>query len=82
MILVIKGGRVLAYHADTQKDDIINKYLDSELVQVPDNEVQFDEEGWPLLPQNTGVNINTLGSTEQRIADLEVALAAIIGGAV
>ncbi len=79
MILVIKGGKVIAYHNDNQEDVIKNKYPGCELIKIADNDVQFDEEGWPLVPQS-GIRLNMIGTTEQRLADLEAALIALLGG--
>ena len=76
MILVCKNGRVIAYHDDNQ--DVIDKYPDCEIFKV--DMVEFDEEGWPLYPQRGGANLRSIGGIEQRIADLETALAALLGG--
>jgi hypothetical protein len=80
MILVCKNNKVIAYHDDNQ-DDIINKYpADHEIIKV--DIVEFDEDGWPLYPRSGGTNLRTMGNTEQRIADLEAAIAAILGGGI
>jgi len=81
MILVVKDSKVIAYHGDNQEDVIKNKYPGCELIKIADNEVEFDEEGWPLAPQG-GTRLDILGTLEQRLADLEVALAALLGGGV
>ena len=77
MILVIKDGKVIAYHEDGQ--DVLDKYPNCAIIKVKDEEVVFDEEGWPQVPQS-GIDLQTIGNMEQRIADLEAALAALLGG--
>jgi len=78
MILVIKDGKVIAYHEDGQ--DVLDKYPNCAIIKVKDEEVVFDEEGWPQVPQS-GIDLRTMGNMEQRIADLEAAIAALLGGA-
>lgn len=50
MILVIKDGKVIAYHEDGQ--DVLDKYPNCAIIKVKDEEVVFDEEGWPQMPQS------------------------------
>lgn len=77
MILVIKGGKVIAYHEDGQ--DVLDKYPNCAIVRIKDEDVVFDEEGWPQVPQS-GIDLRTMGNMEQRISDLEMAIAVILGG--
>lgn len=77
MILVIKDGKVIAYHEDGQ--DVLDKYPNCAIIKVKDEEVVFDEEGWPQMPQS-GIDLRIVGNVEQRLADLEAALAALLGG--
>ena len=77
MILVIKDGKVIAYHEDGQ--DVLDKYPNCAIVRIKDEDVVFDEEGWPQVPQS-GIDLRIAGSVEQRLADLEAALAALLGG--
>jgi len=77
MILVIKDGKVIAYHEDEQ--DVLDKYPGCAIMKVKDEEVTFDEEGWPQMPKS-GIDLRTMGNTEQRLADIEAALAALLGG--
>lgn len=77
MILVIKDGKVIAYHEDGQ--DVLDKYPNCAIIKVKDEEVVFDEEGWPQVPQS-GIDLRIAGSVEQRLADLEAALVALLGG--
>lgn len=77
MILVIKDGKVIAYHEDGQ--DVLDKYPNCAIIKVKDEEVVFDEEGWPQMPQS-GIDLRIVGNVEQRLADLEVALMALLGG--
>ena len=76
MILVIKDGKVIAYHEDGQ--DVLDKYPNCAIIKVKDEEVVFDEEGWPQMPQS-GIELRIVGNVEQRLADLEAALAALLG---
>ena len=80
MILVIKGGKkggkVIAYHEDGQ--DVLDKYPNCAIVRIKDEDVVFDEEGWPQVPQS-GIELRIIGNMEQRIADLEAALVALLG---
>ena len=81
MILVIKGGKVIAYHEDGQ--DVLDKYPNCAIIKVKDEDVVFDEEGWPQMPQSgidCGIDLRTMGNVKQRIADLEAALTALLGG--
>jgi len=77
MILVIKDGKVIAYHEDGQ--DVLDKYPNCAIVRIKDEDVVFDEEGWPQMPQS-GIDLRIAGSVEQRLVDLEAALAALLGG--
>ena len=77
MILVIKDGKVIAYHEDGQ--DVLDKYPNCAIIKVKDEEVVFDEEGWPQVP-HSGIDLRIVGSVGQRLADLEAALAALLGG--
>lgn len=77
MILVIKDGKVIAYHEDGQ--DVLDKYPNCAIIKAKDEEVVFDEEGWPQVPQS-GIDLRIAGSVEQRLADLEAALVALLGG--
>ena len=77
MILVIKDGKVIAYHEDGQ--DVLDKYPNCAIVRIKDKDVVFDEEGWPQMPQS-GIDLRIVSSAEQRLADLEAALAALLGG--
>lgn len=79
MILVIKDGKVIAYHEDGQ--DVLDKYPNCTIIKVKDEEIVFDEEGWPQMPQS-GIDLRIAGTAEQRLADLEVALMALLGGGV
>jgi len=78
MILVVKNNKVIAYHGDNQEDVIKDKYP-GELIKIADSEAQFDEEGWPRIPQGGGIKLNKMETLKQRVADLEVAVAAILG---
>ena len=77
MILVIKDGKVIAYHEDGQ--DVLDKYPNCAIIKVKGEEVVFDEEGWPQVPQS-GIDLRIVGSVGQRLADLEAALVALLGG--
>jgi len=79
MILVVKNNKVIAYHSDNQEDVIKDKYPWCELMKIADSEAQFDEEGWPRIPQGGGIKLNKMETLKQRVADLEVAVAAILG---
>lgn len=89
MLLVIKEGKVIATHTDEQTY-VIDRYpADCEIIKVADNAVEFprDEEGRPIgLPEDPrlkGVSYEDLkkqGTTEQRLADIEAALAVLLGG--
>jgi len=59
VILVIKNGKVIAYHDDGQ--DVLSKYPGCQVVQIPDDQVGFDRkydseggeiESWPRVPAN------------------------------
>lgn len=91
MILVIKSGKVIATHTDEQ-EYVIDRYpADCEIIKVADNVVEFphDEEGKPTgLPEDPRpkgipyIGLKKQGTTEQRLADLEAAIAALLGGAI
>ena len=79
MILICKDRRVIAYHTDDQ-EYVIERYpQDCEILKV--EQVEFDEEGWPKYPEGKPtVDLRLLGNTEQRLRDLEIALAYLLGG--
>ena len=89
LILVIKAGKVIATHTDEQ-EYVIDRYpADCEIIKVADSVIEFprDEEGRPTVlpedPRSKGVphiDLRRQGTTEQRLADLEAALAALLGG--
>ncbi|MGB9661347.1 MAG: hypothetical protein ACPL5F_04930 [Moorellaceae bacterium] len=89
MILVIKAGKVIAIHTDEQ-EYVINRYpAECEVIKIADSAVEFprNEEGRPTgLPEDPRpkgmpyIDLKKQGTTEQRLADLEAAIAALIGG--
>ncbi|MEW6045011.1 MAG: hypothetical protein AB1609_00780 [Bacillota bacterium] len=89
MILVIKAGKVIATHTNEQ-EYVIDRYpADCEVIKVVDNAVEFplDEQGSPRgLPEDPRskgipyVDLKKQGTAEQRLADLEAAIAALLGG--
>ncbi|MDI6711456.1 MAG: hypothetical protein QME76_12380 [Bacillota bacterium] len=88
MILVIKEGKVIATHTDDQ-EYVVDHYPDCDVIKVVDNAVEFprDKEGRPTgLPEDPRlkgvpyVDLKRQGITKQRLADLETALAALLGG--
>lgn len=89
LILIIKAGKVIATHTDEQEYVVDHYPADCEVIKVADNAMEFprDEEGRPTgLPEDprpkgvSYVDLRSQGTTEQRIADLEAALAALLGG--
>jgi hypothetical protein len=89
LILVIKAGKTIAVHTDEQEYVVTRYPADCEFIKVADNAVEFphDEEGRPTgLPEDprpkgvSYVDLKKQGTTEQRLADLEVALVALLGG--
>lgn len=89
MILVIKAGKVVAIHTDEQEYVITRYPADCEVIKVADDAVDFPRDGegrptgLPEDPRPKGIPYTDLkkqGTTEQRIADLEAALAALLGG--
>lgn len=89
LILVIKAGKTIAIHADEQEYVVTRYPADCEVIKVADNAVEFprDEEGRPTwLPEDPRpkgvpyIDLKRYGTTEQRLADLEAALAALLGG--
>lgn len=88
MILVIRNSKVIAYHSDDQEYVIDHYPVDCEIIRVADNVVEFSlsEDGATNMPEDPrpkGVPYTDLrkqGTAEQRIADLETALAALLGG--
>lgn len=89
MILVIKEGKAIAAHTNEQ-EYVIDRYpADCEIIKVADNIVKFPEDeedrptGLPEDPRPKGVpyvDLKKQGTTEQRLTDLEAALAALLGG--
>jgi len=89
LILVIKAGKTIAVHTDEQEYVVTRYPADYEVIKVADSAVEFpyDEEGRPAgLPEDprskgvSYVDLRKQGTIEQRLADLEAALAAILGG--
>ncbi len=89
MLFVIRNGKVFATHDDNQ--EILDKYPQGcEIIQIDDLQVKaylqkFGEEVTEIPdPRNEiqeWVDIRKVGALKQRLADLEEALAALLGGA-
>lgn len=80
MILVCKNKKVIAFHTDEQ-EYVVDRYpADCEILKVDDSKVEFDEEGFPKYPEKGAENLRVKGSIEQRLRDIEMALATILGG--
>ncbi|WP_079933287.1 hypothetical protein [Carboxydocella sp. ULO1] len=88
MILVLKEGRTIAIHTDEQ-EFVVDLYPGCEIIKVANDAIELtrDKEGrltgLPEDPRSKGIpciELKRHGSIEQRIADLEAALAALIGG--
>jgi uncharacterized protein with von Willebrand factor type A (vWA) domain len=87
MLFVIRNGKVFATHSDTQ--NVVDKYPQNyDIIQISDAVAhaylsQFGEGEEIPDPRTRGidaVDVRVMGTYEQKIADLEEALAQLLGG--